>query len=87
MKPTTTLKGTTKKVVNLLLAVMVLAGIVIFSSLKPTNTDGELMSRMFLVFFGLIITVQIIPGLILFGAMLKELCGFGRKQQEEAVRK
>jgi hypothetical protein len=34
---------------------------------------------MFLIFFGVIITVQIIPGLMLFGVMLKEVCGFGRK--------
>lgn len=87
METTAKVKSGTRKVANLLLAVMVLAGIVIFSAMGHANADGELLSRAFLIFFGLIIAVQIIPGMILFGAMLKEVCGFGRKQQEEVVRK
>lgn len=84
MKATGNMQKSTKKVVNALLGVMVLAGIIVFSCMNKTHTDGELMSKLFLIFFGFIITVQIVPGLFLFGAMLKEVFSFNRK---EAVRK
>lgn len=75
------LKSSTRKVVNILMIVMVVAGAIAFTVMSTTHADGELMSRMFLIFFGVIITVQIIPGLMLFGVMLKEVCGFGRKAE------
>lgn len=65
----------------MLMIVMVVAGAIAFTVMSATHTDGELMSRMFLIFFGVIITVQIIPGLMLLGVMLKEVCGFGRKAE------
>ncbi len=78
------LKSGSKKLVQALVGVLVLGGIIAFAAINQTNTDGELMSQLFLIFFGFIITVQIVPGLVLFGAMLKGICGFTRK---EAVRK
>jgi membrane protein YdbS with pleckstrin-like domain len=74
-------KSSTKKIVNMLMILMVVAGAIAFTVMSTTHADGELMSRMFLIFFGVIITVQIIPGLMLFGVMLKEVCGFGRKAE------
>ncbi len=75
------LKSSTRKVVNMLMIVMVVAGAIAFTVMSTTHTDGELMSRLFLIFFGVIITVQIIPGLMLLGVMLKEMCGLGRKAE------
>lgn len=72
-------KRSTKKIVNVTLGIMVFVGVISFSLMDKTHTDGELMSRLFLVFFGFIITVQIIPGLFLFGTMLKEIFGFKSK--------
>ena len=82
MKTTKIMKISTKQVVSTLTGVMVIAGIITFSLMNKTHTDGDLISRLFLVFFGLIITAQIIPGLILFGAMLKGAFSSSRKQQE-----
>ena len=75
------LKSSTRKVVNMLMIVMVVAGAIAFTVMSTNHADGELMSRLFLIFFGIILTVQIIPGLMLFGVMLKEVCGFGRKAE------
>ncbi len=74
-------KSSTRKILNMLMILMVVAGAIAFTVMSTTHADGELMSRMFLIFFGVIITVQIIPGLMLFGVMLKEVCGFGRKAE------
>lgn len=75
------LKKSTRKVVNMLMIVMVIAGAIAFTVMSTTHTDGELMSRLFIIFFGVIITVQIIPGLMLFGIMLKEVLGISRKAE------
>jgi uncharacterized membrane protein len=75
------LKSSTRKIVNMLMIVMVVAGAIAFTVMSTTQADGDLMSRMFLIFFGVIITVQIVPGLMLFGVMLKEVCGLGRKAE------
>jgi len=74
-------KSSTRKVVNMLMIVMVVAGAIAFTVMSTNHVDGELMSRMFLIFFGIILTVQIIPGLMLFGVMLKEVCGLGSKAE------
>ncbi len=78
---TTKLKSSTRKIVNMLMILMVVAGAIAFTIMSTTHADGELMSRLFIIFFGVIITVQIIPGLMLFGIMLKEVCGLGRKAE------
>lgn len=73
---------TTKKVVNVMMMGMVLAGVIVFAALGKTNTDGDVMSKLFLIFFGVIITFQIIPGFILLGVMLKGLFSAARKGTE-----
>jgi magnesium-transporting ATPase (P-type) len=78
------LRSTTRKVINVMMIVMVVAGAIVFAVMSKTNADGEMLSRMFLIFFGIIITVQIIPGIMLLGVMLKEVFGSARK---DAVRK
>lgn len=78
---TSKLKRSTRKIVNILMIVMVVAGAIAFTIMSTTHANGELMSRMFLIFFGVIITVQIIPGMMLLGVMLKEICGLGRKAE------
>lgn len=82
MLRSTKLGTTTKKVVNVMMVGMVLAGVIVFAALGKTNTDGDVMSKLFLIFFGVIITFQIIPGFILLGVMLKGLFSVGRKETE-----
>jgi uncharacterized membrane protein len=82
------LKSTTRKAVNAMMVVMVIAGAIVFAAMSKTNADGQMMSRLFLVFFGIIITVQIIPGLMLLGVMLKEIFTSPRKEViKESVHK
>jgi magnesium-transporting ATPase (P-type) len=82
------LRSTTRKVINVMMIVMVVAGAIVFAVMSKTHADGEMLSRMFLIFFGIIITVQIIPGIMLLGVMLKEVFGSARKEAvKDAVRK
>jgi hypothetical protein len=76
------LKSKTEKVANAMIIGMVVLGTVIFSVINQVSSGTEIMPKLFLVFFGAIITVQIIPGLILLATMIK---GFvGQKKQEPA---
>jgi hypothetical protein len=40
------------------------------------------MPKLFLIFFGAIITVQVIPGLVLLATMIKAAVTAGQKKQE-----
>jgi hypothetical protein len=82
MLRSTKLGATTKKAVNIMMIGMVLAGVIVFAVMGKTNTDGDLMSKLFLTFFGVIITFQIIPGIILFSVMVKGLLKAGSKETE-----
>jgi hypothetical protein len=42
------------------------------------------MPKLFLLFFGAIITVQIIPGLVLLATMIKGIASIGQKKAEPA---
>lgn len=69
-----------KKIVNLLIIGMVAAGAVVFAVANQASSGRELMPTMFLAFFGAIITVQVIPGIVLLGSILKGIINMGRKQ-------
>lgn len=74
------IKGTAGKVINVVIVAVVVMGTVATAFVGQVSDGGELMSKLFLVFFGTIIALQIIPGLILFGAMLKGLTSLGDKK-------
>lgn len=78
------LKSTTEKAANMMIVVMVVVGTVVFALINHVSEGSELMSKLFLAFLGAIITVQLIPGLILLGAMLKGVAGIGRKREVQA---
>lgn len=84
MKPDK-IKSTSDKVANAMIIAMVLAGTVMFAFVNRAAEDGELMSKLFLGFFGAIITIQIVPGLILLGSIIKGLVSLGRKQEKAEV--
>ena len=75
------LKGKTEKIANAMIIGMVVMGTVIFSVINQVSSGTEIMPKLFLVFFGAIITVQIIPGLILLATMIKGLVNIGQKRQ------
>lgn len=76
------LKSKTQKVANVMIIGMVIVGTVIFAVINQVSSGAELMPKLFLIFFGAIITVQVIPGLILLASMLKGVTSIGQKKQE-----
>lgn len=69
-----------RKVVYTLLAVLGAAGAMAALLAWDLGQGTTPMAKFFLVFFGAIIVLQIIPALLLFGCMIKELLfGSSRK--------
>jgi hypothetical protein len=79
MKPSTH-TGNALKVVNVMIIAMVVAGAAVFVILNQASSGRELMPTLFLAFLGAIITVQVIPGIVLLGSILKGVLSLGRKQ-------
>ena len=75
------LKSKTEKVANAMIIGMVVMGTVIFSVINQVSSGTEIMPKLFLVFFGAIITVQVIPGLILLATMIKGFVNVSQKKQ------
>lgn len=73
------IKGTAGKVINVAIVAVVVMGTVATAFIGQVSDGGELMSKLFLIFFGTIIALQIIPGLLLLGGMLKGLASLGNK--------
>lgn len=78
------LKTKTQKIANVMIIGMVIVGTVIFAVINQVSSGAELMPKLFLIFFGAIITVQVIPGLILLASMFKGVVNIGQKKQEPA---
>jgi len=76
------LKSKTQKVANVMIIGMVIVGTVIFALINKASSGTELMPKLFLLFFGAIITVQVIPGLVLLATMIKGVVSIGQKKQE-----
>ena len=73
------------KMVNIMIIGMVAAGAVVFALINQASLGSELMPNLLLVFFGAIITVQIIPGLVLLGSILKGVINLGNKNVPSEV--
>ncbi|MDA8415283.1 MAG: hypothetical protein M0023_16030 [Desulfobacteraceae bacterium] len=78
------LKSKTQKVANAMIIGMVIVGTVIFAVINQVSSGVELMPKLFLLFFGAIITVQVIPGLILLATMIKGVASLGQKKEQTA---
>jgi hypothetical protein len=74
----------TQKIANAMIIGMVIVGTVIFALINQASSGTELMPKLFLLFFGAIITVQVIPGLILLATMIKNVIAISQKKQEPA---
>jgi hypothetical protein len=65
-------KGVVKgKLMNVLIVALVLTGTALVAGIGDVSQGSSVMVRLFLGFLGAIIAIQIIPCLILFGAMIK----------------
>ena len=78
------LKSKTQKVANAMIIGMVIVGTVIFAVINQVSSGAELMPKLFLIFFGAIITIQVIPGLILMASMFKGAVNIGQKKEVPA---
>ncbi|MGD0586165.1 MAG: hypothetical protein ABSA86_10410 [Oryzomonas sp.] len=78
MKPNR-VKSVTEKAANVLIVAFVLVGTAAFGIVNSAGS-GEIMSKLFLAFLGAIITIQVIPGLLLLGAMLKGVFSLAKKE-------
>lgn len=76
------LKNKTQKVANVMIIGMVIVGTAIFAVINQVSSGAELMPKLFLLFFGAIITVQVIPGLILLATMVKGIFSISQNSQE-----
>ena len=61
------------KVANTLIVGMVLAGTILLGNLAGIGQNGEVMSTLFLCFFAVIIAIQVVPAMLLFSYLIKEL--------------
>jgi hypothetical protein len=66
-------KSVTEKVAKAMIVIFVVMGAIAFAAFRHVSDGGEFMSKVFLIFFGAIIAMQAIPGLLLLGGMLKGL--------------
>ena len=74
-------KGTlTEKTTIFFIALFVIGGMTFFPFVADVAKGSGVMVTLFLAFLGAIIAVQIIPGLMLFGMMVKALCGLVHKE-------
>jgi len=84
MKSTEKKPATGKLAVCLILAIIA-GGMGVFTAVADVEQGSGIMGTLFIAFLGAIIAIQVIPGMMLFGMMLKGLASLFRK--EEATRK
>ncbi len=61
------------KIANSLIVGMVVLVTVFLGSLAKFGADSEMLPTLFLCFFALLIAIQVVPALMLFGVMVKEI--------------
>lgn len=83
---TPTGKPASGQAVKWTIAGVVLAGTLLIFGIADLSEGSGAMAKIFFFFLGAVIVVQVIPGLMLFGAMLKALCGFFSKRVKVTVR-
>ena len=72
------------KVANTLIVGLVLAGTILLGNLAAISQEGELMSTLFICFFAVILAIQVVPAMMLFGYLFKELFHKAPKSKAEA---
>jgi hypothetical protein len=68
------------KITSVSIVALVVAGTLFISGIVDVSEGSGMMSRVFFFFLGAIIVVQIIPCLMLLGAMLKAIASFFGKK-------
>ncbi len=79
-------KSVSGKVASWSIVAAVLAGTALISGIADVSEGSGAMSRIFFFFLGAIIVVQVIPGVMLLGAMIKGISGLFTKKAKVGVR-
>ncbi|KAF0219611.1 MAG: hypothetical protein FD174_1866 [Geobacteraceae bacterium] len=75
------LPGSTQgKIATSLILALVFIGTTLVSGIGEVAQGTGVMTKLFLVFMGAIIAIQVIPGLILLGAMIRGLSTLSRRE-------
>ncbi|HTG81658.1 MAG TPA: hypothetical protein VL949_06915 [Geobacteraceae bacterium] len=69
------------KIASCLIVAIVLAGSVLVPSLSHLEQGEGIMATLFLCFIGAIIAIQVVPGMMLFGMMVKGVYNLVRKEE------
>ena len=77
------IKQKTGKLISCLIVTFVVAGTVSLSAVADLDQGSGIMAILFIAFLGAIIAVQLIPGLMLFGMVLKGVASLFRKEATE----
>jgi hypothetical protein len=74
-------KPTSGKLVSCIILAIVAAGTVSLSVMADIDKGSGIMAIVFIAFLGAIIAVQIIPGIMLFGMMIKGVANLFSKAE------
>jgi membrane protein YdbS with pleckstrin-like domain len=74
-------KPTSGKLVSCIILAIVAAGTVSLSAMADIDKGSGIMAIVFIAFLGAIIAVQIIPGIMLFGMMIKGVANLFSKAE------
>jgi hypothetical protein len=85
-KETDQMKKTEKKSLNgkiagLLVLALIVGGMTLLPAVSNLDPGSGMMATLFIAFLGAIIAIQVIPGLMLFGMMLKGIASLFRKAE------
>lgn len=68
------------KIASGLIVALIVAGSFFLPAVADLDEGGGMLAILFLGFFGAIIAIQVVPGLMLFGMMIKGLCSLVRRE-------
>jgi hypothetical protein len=74
-------QSTQAKIASSLIIALVVVGTAFVSNIGGVAQGNSVMTKLFLVFFGAIIALQVIPGLVLIGAMIKGIVTINKREQ------
>jgi hypothetical protein len=80
-------KAKTNRMASWSIIGVVLAGTLLISGIAEVSEGSSVMAKIFLFFLGAVIVVQVIPGLMLFGSMMKGIFSIVSKKKVPAEQK
>jgi len=78
---TTVKKPLSGKIAGLLVLALIVCGMTLLPAVSNLDPGSGMMATLFIAFLGAIIAVQVVPGLMLFGMMLRGIASLFRKAE------